>query len=252
MDKVIDLLRKIVSSVTREHSYSLLLSSTKSNFSTRIYPPLELKGKRWAVGLLSLETYYSIPNITNKNNVFKYSTDSGTTWKTITLETGSYEISQINSEVQRLMALNGDSGIEITINYHTLGSVVNITPTTYQVDFSVASSLASVLGFNSVILTQGYNISPNIVNILSANSILVNCSIVGNSYLNSNQSPVLYSFFPNVRPGYKIVQDPVNVVYLPVNGEQIQDIRIWLTDQDENVLDFRGETITVRLNLKQI
>jgi hypothetical protein len=252
METVIDLLKRIVNKTSREHNYSLLLSSNKSDFTTRICPPLELKDNRWAVGLLSLETYNSIPNITDRNNVFTYSTDSGAIWKTIKLATGSYEISQINSEIQRLMALVGDSGIQISINNHTLGSVVNITQDTYQVDFTVANSLASTLGFDSVILTQSYNISPSIVNILSVNSILVNCSVVKNSYLNSNHHPTLYSFFPNVKPGYKVVQDPVNVVYLPLNGEQIQDIRIWLTDQDGNALDFRGEKITVRLCFKQI
>ena len=85
--------------------------------------------------------------------------------------------------------------------------------------------MAQTLGFGSVILSQGYNISPNIVKILTVNSILVNCNVIGNSYLNSKQFPVLYSFFPNVKPGYKVVQDPVNVVYLPINGDQIQNIR---------------------------
>jgi len=103
----------------------------------------------------------SIPNITDKNNVFRYSTDSGTTWKDITLAGGSYEISQINSEMQRLMQLNGDSGIEVTINYHALGSVVNITPDKYEVDFTAANSLAQTVEFGSVILSQRYNISPN-------------------------------------------------------------------------------------------
>ena len=51
------------------------------------------------------------------------------------------------------MQLDGDSGIEITINYHTLGSVVNISPRTYQVDFTVDDSLASTLGFDAVTLT---------------------------------------------------------------------------------------------------
>ena len=251
MDTIIGLLKKLVSTTIRNHSHSLLLSSRTSDFTTQIFPPLELPGKRWTVGLLSLETYNSIPNITNKNNVFTYSTDSGETWKSLTLDIGSYEISHINSEIQRLMRLNGDSGIEISINYHTLGSVVKISPE-YQVDFTVSNSLASTLGFGSVVLSQGYNISPNIVKILSVNSVLVNCSIVGNSYLNTSQFPVLYSFFPNVKPGYKVVQDPVNVVYLPVNSNQIGSIRIWLTDQNGDLLDFRGETITCRLSFKEI
>ena len=272
MEKVIDFLKKLVNNVSLEHSYSLLLSSNKSDFTTEIQPPLEMGGDRWAVGLLSLETYNSIPNITHKNNVFRFvkflssdpreltnklniliaETDSGATWKEITLAVGSYEISQINSEIQRLIQLDGDSGIEITINYYTLKSVVNITPSTCQVDFTVDNSLASTLGFDAVTLNPRYNISPNIVKILTVNSILVNCNIVGNSYLNSKQFPVLYSFFPNVKPGYKVVQDPINVVYLPINGDQIQNIRIWLTDQDGHALDFRGETITCRLSFKQI
>ena len=142
-----------------------MLSSNKSDFTTQIQPPLEMRGDRWAVGLLSLETYNSIPSITDKNNVFRYSTDSGATWKEITLAVGSYEISQINSEIQRLMQLDGDSGIEITIN--TLGSVVNITPSTYQVDFTVDNSLASTLGFDAVTLTysdRGHQVQSGPVN----------------------------------------------------------------------------------------
>jgi len=98
----------------------------------------------------------SIPNITDKNNVFRYSTDSGTTWKDITLAGGSYEISQINSEMQRLMQLNGDSGIEVTINYHALGSVVNITPDKYEVDFTAANSLAQTVEFGYIITKIQY------------------------------------------------------------------------------------------------
>lgn len=251
MELVTDVLQKIDKKLSREHNYSVLLSSNKSDFTTQFYCPLELKGSRWTVGLISLETYNSIPNITEKNNVFTYSTDSGLTWKTITLSLGSYEISQINSEIDRLMRLNRDKGIDIEVNYHTLGSVIHIKPETYEVDFTVTNSIGAILGFDSVVLKHGYNISPNIVKILSVNSILVNCDIVSNSYLNSSNYPVLYSFFPNSKPGYKIVQDPVNVVYLPINAEHIQNIRIWLTDQDGNALDFRGETITCRLNFKQ-
>jgi len=66
MEKVIDLLKAIVSSISREHGHSLLLSANTSAFSTQICPPLELTGKRWVVELLNLETYNSISNITEK------------------------------------------------------------------------------------------------------------------------------------------------------------------------------------------
>jgi len=65
------------------------------------------------------------------------------------------------------MQLDGDSGIKITINYHTLGSVVNISPRTYQVDFTVDDSLASTLGFDAVTLTysdRGHQVQSGPVN----------------------------------------------------------------------------------------
>jgi hypothetical protein len=39
-------------------------------------------------------------------------------------------------------------------------------------------------------------------------------------------------FFPNVSPGYKIVENPVNLVFLPVNTHSIDKVTVRLTDQD--------------------
>jgi len=65
-------------------------------------------------------------------------------------------------------------------------------------------------------------------------------------------APVIYSFFPNVAPGYKIVRNVENPIYLPVNKTQINNITVWLTDQSYNPLNFRGETITIRFHLRKI
>ena len=56
---------------------------------------------------------------------------------------------------------------------------------------------------------------------------------------------------PSVAPGYKIIQNPVNIVYLPLNREHMFNIRIWITDQNENIMDFRGEVQTLRLHLSR-
>jgi len=121
--------------------------------------------------------------------IFKYSIDAGATWNTITLTTGSYEIDTINSEINRLMTVNGDT---ISANTITLGSVVDIKPAATKVDSTVANSLASLLGFGSVVLTTGYYVSPNPVDIITINQILVNCDIIGNSYLNNSPFPAIY------------------------------------------------------------
>ena len=251
MEAIGDNIKAIRKLLSKKADLSLIFSTTLSDYTTPIYPPLELgTDENWVIGLLSLETYYSFSNINNTNNIFKYSIDNGITWKTITLPPGAYEIEQINSEIKRLML--PDVGIEILVNTVTLGSIVDITAPTYRVDFTVANSISSVLGFNPQILTEGYNVSDTVVNILDVNTILVNCNIVNNSYLKGSHAPILYSFFPNVKPGRKIVKEPSTIAYLAVNQKYIPNIRIWLTDQDENIIDFRGEVITYRLHMKQL
>ena len=69
-----------------------------------------------------------------------------------------------------------------------------------------ASSIHATLGFNSQTLSPGYHEGENPVNILSVNSILVHCDIISGSFLNGGREPVIYSFFPNVSPGEKIVE----------------------------------------------
>lgn len=50
--------------------------------------------------------------------------------------------------------------------------------------------------------------------------------------------------------GYKIVEVPANVIYLPVNAKRLSSITLKITDQEGNLVNFRGETITIRLHLK--
>jgi len=193
----IDYLKDIAHNTSRHHDFSILLTSNTNDFTTSIYTPIQLNDD-WQVGLINFSVYNNIQNITAKNNIFKYSVDNGATWTTITLTPGSYEIDIINSEINRLMTLNGDTGITISANTITLGSVVDIKFATTRVDFTVANSLAPFLGFNAVILTSGYNVSPNPVDIITINQILVNCDIIGNSYLNNSPFPATYSFPINV------------------------------------------------------
>ena len=68
--------------------------------------PLQLDAtKEWGVFIVK-ETYNTLFNITEKNDKFSYHLWSG--YKTITVSPGAYEISQISSEIVRLMKEQGD------------------------------------------------------------------------------------------------------------------------------------------------
>ena len=55
-----------------------------------------------------------------------------------------------------------------------------------------------------------------------------------------------------VEPGYKINEVPSDVIYLPINTRIINNISVNIIDQDGKLINFRGETITIRLHLKKI
>ena len=159
------------------------------------------------------------------------------------------------------MAINGDHDhtadnpyyITITANLSELKSIVYISHDSYKIDFSVPNSIGSVLGFTTEIISKGYDESPNIVNIIQVNSILVNLDIISGSYVNGSASTTIYSFYPNVSPGYKIVERPSpRLDYYPVTRSEINSMRVWLTDQNNDSIDLRGEQIMVRICMREV
>ena len=85
-----------------KENFSLVVSSTATDWTTNFSPPLYLDPKRkYEFALVNLETYNSIPNINSSNNTLIYTTNVRTDnirWKTITIPVSSYELSQINTE----------------------------------------------------------------------------------------------------------------------------------------------------------
>ena len=123
----------------------------------------------------------------------------------------------------------------------------------YEVDFRRYNSINSLLRFDSKLYTSRFNESENMVNILTINSILVNIDIISGSYTTHNSTqPTIYSFFPDVSPGYKIIENYHNLLYLPITSDTIHSITIWLTDQNGNDLNLRGENLSMRYHLREI
>ena len=122
----------------------------------------------------------------------------------------------------------------------------------YEVDFRKDKSSNSLLGFHSKLYTSGYHESQNIVNILTVNSILVSIDIISGSYVNGYKQPTIYSFFPDISPGYKIIENPHNLLYLSITADTIHSIIVWLTDLNGNELNLRGENLSLRIYLREI
>ena len=80
----------------------------------------------------------------------------------------------------------------------------------------------------------------------------MNVDVIGGSYLNGRTQNTIYSFFPNVSPGYKIGENPRNLVYLPVILDKINKMETVVTDQNRKQLNLRGENLAIRYHLREI
>ena len=127
--------------------------------------------------------------------------------------------------------VNDKDNVEISANTNTLKSEMFLK-NNYEVDFRKDKSIDSLLEFHSNLYTSGFHESENMVNILTINSILVNIDIISGSYVNGSTQLTIYWFFPDVSPGYKIIENPHNLLYLPITADTIHSITIWLTDQN--------------------
>jgi len=237
-------------------SYTVAVSGTTSTLRTVLFPAITLQGdKQWEVALLDFTTYNSIPNIiervNNKLHYYKEKDKDGnyTQGNNVELRTGSYEIDDINRLLQTGL---GRENIKIVANNNLLRSVVK---SKYYIDFTKEHSIGSLLGFppsTKVLENNTAHLSPETVNIIKVNSIDVSCNIIKGSYRDGTNEHILHTFYPTVPPGFKIMEKPHNLVYLPVNTSHISDIVLNVLDQDGNLVDFRGEVISIRLHIKPI
>ena len=246
-------LKIIADNSTPKPSFHVIQTGNTSKLETNFVPPLNFNGDNcnYEIALISLETYYSFPNIDDENNRLRFSHDNGKTWKDITLHTGCYELKAINKTLESLIIeAGGHKGdLKVEANKNTFQCIMTVAETV-QIDFTTKNSLRTVLGFEPKVFGAGLHTSTHTVNIMRVNSILVQCDVIGASYLNGTQKPIIYSFFPDVGPGDKIVMEPKTLIYLPLSLNIISRMSSWMTDQDNKLLDLREEEVTLKFHIR--
>lgn len=237
-------------------SCTVTVTSLSSTLRTTLFPPIILQqDKQWEVALLDFTTYNSIPNIiegvNNKLHYAKKINDQGvlSSRDFIEIKTGSYEITDINKEFQNKL---GSNAIDLRANNNNLRSEIKCK---FHIDFTQPSSIGPLLGFpnfTDILEPNIYHTSPKTVNIVKVNTINITCNIVQGSYVNGTNQHILHTFYPTVPPGFKIVEKPHNLIYLPLNTTHISDIVLNVLDQDGDAVNFRGEIITLRIHIRQV
>lgn len=229
-------------------SCTFTLSGKSSNLTAQFSPPIDLEdGVEYSLALINFEAYNSIPNIDATNNRLYYDVDD----KLITIPEGSYEIEDINNYIKGYFILShgNDGYISILSNKNTLKVEIKSNKI---INFEKAGSIGGLLGFTSRRLKAlKRHISDFPARIQKVNAICVECNLVTGSFMNDRSVHIIHEFFPSVPPGYKIIECPANAIYLPINKRRIDSLSLKIVDQDGDLVNFRGETITVRLHLKK-
>lgn len=240
---------------------SIVLSGTGSVLSCDFFPIIELsETDEWEIGLIDFATYNSIPNITagvnNKLRLASYSdafdndnvegVDTKASDIVISIPTGSYEIEDIEKYINT--KLPSSISFSLKPNNNTLKVEIKCSRAVHFED----GSIGNLLGFKNGKLAANIKHESDLqVDIIKVNVIRIECNIVTGSFQNGTESHVMHEFYPQVPPGYKIVDTPPTIIYLPVKVKNIHNITVRLTDQNGAPIDFRGETVSVRLHLRR-
>lgn len=246
-------------------SCTFTLSGHLSVLSANFYPPIELEtNSRYGLGLHGFYSYNSILNVDESNNIIGV-TESKSPTIFIQIPPGTYEIDEINRAIQKAIILKMIGDIEdgnkpnvdqifcLRANNNTLKCEIR---SKYSIDFTHKNSIANLLGFESIQLTANVTHESTLpVNIMRVRIVRVDCNIVSGAYLNGEKVHTLFEFDIDVEPGYKLSKEPQNIIYMPVRPEGrqfIDNITLNILDDNGALIDFRGEKIIVKLELKKL
>ena len=217
-------------------------------------PPIELDPKYdYSLALISLNTWNTIPNIEVGKNKIYYRENNQE--KVLKIPTGSYELEDIETLIHNHITEPEATLIEknrvfsLKPNNNTLKCELK---SVYDLNFEPKDSIAKLLGFSPRVLKAGVLHESDLpVEIIQVVTIRVECNIISGSYYTNNPSHTLYEFSPTVDPGYSINIEPRNLIFLPVNEKKLYNITLNLLDQDSRPVNFRGEEVVIRLELRR-
>lgn len=266
-------------------SITLTLSGNSSHLHTEYFPAIDLSDGNYVCGLIDFQTFNSIPNIDETNNLLYYGSENHTSNKIesngvdtqtetneisnpklvnkkasvvkrvqplnfVKVPTGSYELPDLEKYIKKVLDLRKVE-FALSANKNTLQCEILCSQ---PINFTKPNTIGPLLGFKAkrILSPNRTHISRHPADILKVNVIRVECNIIKGAYLNNNPAHTIHEFSLDVPPGYKIIETPQNVIYFPVTVRSIHDLNLSIVDQQNNLINFRGETITVRLHIKKV
>ena len=238
----------------------MLIVMDKSTHEEHLSQPLQTNNKQFKIAITFLTAYNGIFNVTEKNNKFYFTksiTDNG--YIMITFPQGSYEIESLSDEIKRIIIDKNYYTLEnypftIKPNFSTLGSIIEIAPQGVVITFVHDDSIGNLLGFNKTTIFEEYNLSQNPVDILSFDNIFIETDIAKGMIFKGKRSGIIHNFTMDVDPGYKYIERFRGGIqwYMMESKDIISSISFKLSNENNQIVSFNGQSITFRLSIKEI
>lgn len=267
---------------------TLTLNGKSSHLHAEYFPPIDISDGDYVCGLIDFQTFNAVPNVDETNNLFHFhykvkkevqekskgddSANNRSVQKSliralgvdtividenveirtgcVSIPVGSYEITQIADYLREQLQKHGVI-FHLQPNKNTLKC--EMTCSAWLVDFSKENSIGSLLGFSQKMYVENVmHVSEATVKITRVNAVRIDCDLIRGSYINNKPAHTIHEFSIKVEPGYKIIEVPNKVIYFPIVVKSISSVNISLVDQENKLIDFRGETITLRIHIKKV
>ena len=179
------------------------------------------------------------------------------TFVTYELEPGIYTFKDISEALYNIIQseyLEPANVIDIEYDDITMKTKLVVGYGIIAIRFDEKYFFSTILGFTSGWDYKSYNkyTSQKIVNLGSTNKINLKCDAIDGSVVNGLRQPILYSFVLDKLPGYKVFSEPETIHYKKINKSVLNTITFYLEDDNNNEVDFNGETLNFTLQMIKI
>ena len=183
---------------------------------------------------------------------------------TYALEPGNYNIDDIHQAVYSLDDHKGNLQIE----YDEINKKVKLILTSFANSFGTLRFDNKSFFHTLLVFDPYWDYKPtnaihadfpgvytndnDILNLNTINKIHLKCDCIDGSIQDGVRQPILFSFVLDKPCGYKIFCQPETIHYKKINKSVLNTITFYLEDDNNEVVDFNGETLTFTLQMIKI
>ena len=144
----------------------------------------------------------------------------------IEIPPGAYELNDISNTIQQefINSCGFYSDFKFNIEADTI-SMKSVLTTLYSIYFN--SELNTLLGITNKGYSAGTQRSEKPVMITTTDKVHLKCDCVDGSIVNGIREQILFSFNLSSPPGYKIIKEPIIILYEKINKTRLDSIQFF-------------------------